>query len=101
MSRYDFELIWNNGKKSALVNYRRYANSKTEEWYCNWAGMELANIVSNITDNGKISRRIEVHVNAPNRWKADAYRSLSVFFDLTGYFVGDELTMNDIIVTFD
>lgn len=102
MSMYDFELIWDNGKKSALVSHQDFLNANsTGQWYLNWAANEIAKIVSNITNDGEIDRRIEVHVNAPDQWKADACRVLAELYDLIWCFTGDELSMGSIIVVFD
>lgn len=102
VSMYDFELIWDNGKKSALVTHQAFLNDNpTEKWYCGWAGNEIAKIVSKITDEGEIDRRIEVHVNAPDKWKADACRVLAQLYDLIGFFTGDKLSMSSIVIVFD
>lgn len=99
---YDFELIWDHGNSSRLVTFQDFRNADTTgQWYSNWAPNEMAKIVSKITDDGEIDRRIEVHVNAHDQWKADAYRALAEMFSIVGNFNGSELCLDSIVVVLD
>ena len=98
---YDFELIWDNGNRSHLVTYQKYVNAGSAAWYWNWAGNEMAKIVEKITDEGHIDRRIEVHVNAHDQWRADACRALAEMFSIVGFFNGSELCLDSIVVILD
>lgn len=102
MNMYDFEVIWDHGNRTRLVTYQDFLNADpTGQRYWNWAGNEIAKIVSKITDEGEIDRRIEVRVNAPDQWKADACRTLAELYDLIGFFTGDEFSMGSVVIVFD
>lgn len=101
VSMYDFELIWDNGNRSRLVTYQNFVDTGSSAWYWNWAGNEMANIIAKITDEGHIDRRIEVHVNAHDQWRADAYRALAEMFSVVGVFNGSELYLDSIVVILD